>query len=50
MAVAVSCDEVVVEVGEDELKELVDRPGTTRCTQFDVLQSIFLPFLMRCGF
>ena len=37
-------------VNEDELEELVDRPGTTKGTEFAVLQSIFLPFLMRCGF
>ena len=29
MGVAVSCDEYVGEVGEAELEELVDRPGTT---------------------
>ena len=48
VGVTVSCDEDV-EVGEDELEELVDRPRTTICTKFAVLQSIFLPFLMRCG-
>ena len=37
-------DEGVVE------EELADIPGNINCTQFDVLQSIFLPFLMRCGF
>ena len=40
-----SCDEDVGDVGdvgENELEELVHRPGTT--------QSIFLPFLMRSGF
>ena len=30
--VSVSCDEDVGEVGEDELEELVDRPGTTNGT------------------
>ena len=45
-----SCDEDVGEVGEDEVEELVDRPGTTKGTQFVVLQLIFLPVLMRCGF
>ena len=49
MEVTVSCDEDVGEVGEDELEELVDKPRTTIGTQFAVLQSIFLPFLMRCG-
>ena len=50
VGVTVSCDEDVGDVGEDELEELVDRPGTTSGTQFAVLQSIFLPFWMRCGF
>ena len=50
VGVTVSCDEDVREVGEDEVEELVDGPGTTRCTWFAVLQLIFLPFLMRCGF
>ena len=49
MGVTVSCSEDVGEVGEDEVEELVDRPGTTNGTQFAVLQSNFLPFLMRCG-
>ena len=31
------------------LKELVDRPRTTKGTSFAVLHSIFLPFLMSCG-
>ena len=44
MGVTVSCDEDVGEVGEDELEELVDRPGTMNGTSFAVLQSIFLPF------
>ena len=42
-----SCDEDVGEVGEDEVEELVDRPGTTKATLLAVLQLIFLPFLMR---
>ena len=50
MGVAVSCDDDVGEVGEDELEELVDGIGATNGTQFAVLQSIFLPCLMRCGF
>ena len=28
----VSCDEDVEETGEDEVEELVDRPGTTKST------------------
>ena len=32
------------------MEELVDKPGTTNGTQFDFLQSISLPFLVRCGF
>ena len=36
--------------GEDEVEELVDRPGTTNGTQFAILQWILLPFLVRCGF
>ena len=32
MGVAVSCDEDVGEEGEDEVEELVDRPGTTKGT------------------
>ena len=47
VGVTVSCDEDVREVGENEVEELVDRPGTTICTQFAVLLSIFLPLLMR---
>ena len=31
-------------------EELADIPGTTNGTQFENLQSILLPFLMRCGF
>ena len=45
-----SCDEDAGEAGEDELEELVDGSGTTNGTQFVLLQSIFLPFLTRCGF
>ena len=40
--VTVSCDEDVREV--DEAEELVDKPGTTNGTLFDVSQCIFLPF------
>ena len=40
----VSCDEDVEETGEDEVEELVDRPGTTNGTQFGILQLIILPF------
>ena len=50
VGVTVACEEDVGDVGEDELEELVDRPGTTNGTYFAVLQLIFLPFLMRCGF
>ena len=32
MVVTVSCDDDVGEVGEDEVKELVDKPGTTNGT------------------
>ena len=39
------------DVGElDEVEELVDKPGTTNGTWFDVSQWNFLPFLVRCGF
>ena len=48
VSVTVSCDENVGEV--DEVEELVDEPGTTNGTWFDVSQWIFLPFLMKCGF
>ena len=50
VGVTVSCDDDVGEVSEDELAELVNRPGATKGTEFAVLQSIFLPFLKRCGF
>ena len=33
----VSCIEDAGEVGEDEVEELVDRPGTTKGTLFAVL-------------
>ena len=45
-----SCDEDDKEVGVGVVEEIVDIPGTTNGTQFDILQSILLPFLMRCGF
>ena len=32
VGVTASCDEDVRDVGEDELEELVDRPGTTKGT------------------
>ena len=48
VSVTVSCEEDVGEV--DEVEELVDKPGTTNGTWFDVSQWNFLPFLMRCGF
>ena len=44
VGVTVSCDEDVGEVGEDEVEELVDRPGMTNGTWFDVSQLNFLPF------
>ena len=40
----VSCDEDVEETSEDEVEELVDIPGTTKGTQFAILQLIRLPF------
>ena len=45
-----SYDEDVKEVGVDDAEELVDKPGTTNGKKFDALQSILLPFLVRCGF
>ena len=45
-----SFDEDVEEGCADDVEELVDKPGTTDGAEFDVLQSILLPFLMRCGF
>ena len=46
--ITVSFDEDVEVVGEDEVEQLVDKPGTTHGTQFDIMQSILLPFLVRC--
>ena len=46
-----SCDEDDGEASEGVVEEeLADKPGTTNGTQFEKLQSILLPFLMRCGF
>ena len=45
-----SCGEDDEEVGVGVVEELVDKPETTNGTRFDMLQSIFFPFLMRCGF
>ena len=45
-----SCVEDVEEVGQDDVEQLVEKPGTTNGTLFDVLQLIFLPFWVRCGF
>ena len=42
-----SCDE---EVDVGVVEELVVKPGTTNGTQFDILQSILLPCLVRSGF
>ena len=43
-----ACDE---EKGEDVVEEeLADKPGTTNGTQLDILQSVLLPILVRCGF
>ena len=36
-----SCDEDVEEVGVGVVEELIDKPGTTNGTLFDILQSIF---------
>ena len=44
--ITASCGKDVGYVGEAELEVPVDRPGTTIGTQFAVLHSIFLPFLM----
>ena len=44
-----SCDEDDDEVGEGVVEELVDKPRTTSGTWFDVVPSIILPFLVRCG-
>ena len=43
-----SCDEDEDEVGVGVVEELADKPGTTNGTLFDILQSILLPFLVRC--
>ena len=48
--IRLSCDEDVEVLGEDDVEELVDRPGTTNGTKFDILQLMFLPFWVRCGF
>ena len=40
-------DEDDDEVGVGVVEELVDKPGTT---EWDILQSILLPFWVRCGF
>ena len=46
-----SCDEDDGEVGEGVVEEeLADKPRTTNGAQLEKLQSILLPFLMRCGF
>ena len=46
-----SCDEDDGEVGESVVKEeLADKPRTTSGTWLDILQSILLPFLIKCGF
>ena len=46
-----SCDEDDGVVGEGVVEEeLAVIPGTTHGTEFEKLQSILLPFLMRCGF
>ena len=45
-----SCDEDDDEVDVGVVEELVDKPGTTNGTSFDILQSILLPFLVRCVF
>ena len=35
---------------DDEVEEELVKPGTTIGTKFSVLQSIRIPFFMRCGF
>ena len=47
---AESCDEDDGEVGESVVEEELAVKRTTNGTQFDLLQSMLLPFLMRCGF
>ena len=37
-------------VGVGVVEELVVKPGTTNGTQIDMLQSILLPFSVRCSF
>ena len=44
-----SCDEDD-DVGVGVVEELVDKPRTVNGTSFDILQSILLPFLVRCVF
>ena len=44
VGVTASCDDDAGEAGEDELEELVDRPGTTNGTSFSVLHFIRLSF------
>ena len=41
------CDEDDDEVGMGVVEELA---GTASGTSFDILQTILLPFLVRCGF
>ena len=50
VGVTASCDEDVRDVGEDELEEPVDKPGTTIGTLFAVLHFIRPPSTMSCGF
>ena len=46
-----SCDEDGDQADEGVVEqELADIPGITNGTKFDILQSILLPFLMRCVF
>ena len=45
-----SCDEDVEDASVDDVKELADKPGTANGTTLYMLQSIILPFLMRCRF
>ena len=45
-----SCDEDDEEIGVGVVEELVDKPRTTNGTEFGILQSILLHFLVRCGF
>ena len=49
---AESCGGDDGEVGEDDVEELVDKPGTANGTSFKFFcnQLILLPFLMRNGF